>query len=87
MAATTVNANGLNREKWRKIKITMDQDIVVLAIQETHINKEQAEELEIEWRSKWLTFWGESKDRKAGVALFVKKGVFEKVSQQWPRGW
>ena len=45
--AVTINVNGLDAVKWKKIKISLDNDTCIVALQETHCDTQRAKDLEI----------------------------------------
>ena len=69
----------MDADKWAKINKTMDIDVYILAIQETHSSKKDIDKLEFMWKKKWCTLWGYTDDRRAGVALFFKRDFFKKI--------
>jgi len=46
--AVTINVNGLDAVKWKKIKISLNADTNVIALQETHCDVQRANTLEEE---------------------------------------
>ena len=45
--AVTINVNGFDAVKWKKIKISLNTDMNVIALQETHCNVQRARDIEI----------------------------------------
>ena len=43
----TINVNGFNTVKWKKIKISLNADTNVIALQETHCDVQRARDTEI----------------------------------------
>ena len=50
--AVTINVNGLDTVKWKKIKISLNSDTSIIALQETHCNVQRARETELYWKNK-----------------------------------
>jgi len=45
--AVTINVNGLDAVKWKKIKISLNSDTNIVALQETHCEVQRAKEMEM----------------------------------------
>ena len=43
----TINVNGLDTVKWKKIKISLNADTNVIALQETHCDVQRTRDIEI----------------------------------------
>ena len=45
--AVTINVNSLDTVKWKKIKISLNADTNIIALQETHCDVQRARDTEI----------------------------------------
>ena len=82
--AVTINVNGLDAVKWKKIKISLNSDTNVIALQETHCDVQRARETEIYWKNKWIAYWGFSTNGREGVAILVRRDTYTQVEELLP---
>ena len=82
--AVTINVNGLDTVKWKKIKISLNSDTSIIAIQETHCDVQRGRETEIYWKSKWIAYWGFSTNGREEVAILVKKNTYTLIEELLP---
>ena len=82
--AVTINVNGLDTVKWKKIKISLNSDTNVVALQETHCEVQRAKEMEMHWKNKWIAYWGFSPGGREGVAILIKKDVYVEIEELLP---
>ena len=78
--AVTINVNSLNAVKWKKIKISLNADTNVIALQETHCDVQKARDTEIHWKKNWIAYWGFSTNGR-GVAILVKRDTYTTVEE------
>ena len=70
--------------KWKKIKISLNSDTSIIALQETHCDVQRARETEIYWKNKWIAYWGFSTNGREGVAILVKKNTYTLIEELLP---
>ena len=82
--AVTIHVNGLDAVKWKKIKISLNADTHIIALQETHCDAQRAQDMEIHWKNNWKAYWSFSIDGREGVAILVKRNIYTTTEELLP---
>ena len=84
LMAVTININGFDTVKWKKIKLSLNNDTNIIALQETHCNTQRAKDMEIHWSNNWIAYWGFSNTGREGVAILARKNIYTQIEELLP---